>query len=577
MINTALQLKIILAIYWNNIVIFLGSFLENLDPSLFQNIILGMLSLLVPVGVGVLSFFFQERSKGNIASNLELFILLKTILKADKIVIFSFVGLFLLSLYNVNMLYKILGVLFFGFYIIWILLIPFKNIWKWFLKDTKDFSISFLRGLNIRKNKNTILNSWQALWLNDKQSENERYFTDIFISHIDDSIKHKDFYFAIQLSQIYVTNIEKRDHFSVGSEILPKVFEWSEIFWNKEQLWLKEYDTSKKIQSLISQKHFPAFRNWVIKISNRINLKRDRFWNWHYFGGEFFQSVIKILLKDGHGPYQLFTSFKKHIDESLKKLEEIENKEEKDKYDHYITGLFASFCPTFFNEINSSPSNYNIWENDFPKEWKISTTNTKNEIPGVILHEFIQWSRDRIFKKDSEENYDKDLSDVINGIFPNVHSSLFTSFLRLFFSSEIKYALEKEANFYILGVSVSWSGSIEESDEDRDIRLAEMMREEEISQKNETLQIIFRYFHFWQTLMIYKDNLSEDEFKDWNSYTELERQLIVKRVRKEKLEKIKEELDSKEIKNICDGFEKKEQIRKNLLELINLLIEEIQK
>ncbi len=577
MINTALQLKIILAIYWNNIVIFLGSFLENLDPSLFQNIILGMLSLLVPVGVGVLSFFFQERSKGNIASNLELFILLKTILKADKIVIFSFVGLFLLSLYNVNMLYKILGVLFFGFYIIWILLIPFKNIWKWFLKDTKDFSISFLKGLNIRKNKNTILNSWQALWLNDKQSENERYFTDIFISHIDDSIKHKDFYFAIQLSQIYVTNIEKRDHFSVGSEILPKVFEWSEIFWNKEQLWLKEYDTSKKIQSLISQKHFPAFRNWVIKISNRINLKRDRFWNWHYFGGEFFQSVIKILLKDGHGPYQLFTSFKKHIDESLKKLEEIENKEEKDKYDHYITGLFASFCPTFFNEINSSPSNYNIWENDFPKEWKISTTNTKNGIPGVILHEFIQWSRDRIFKKDSEENYDKDLSDVINGIFPNVHSSLFTSFLRLFFSSEIKYALEKEANFYILGVSVSWSGSIEESDEDRDIRLAEMMREEEISQKNETLQIIFRYFHFWQTLMIYKDNLSEDEFKDWNSYTELERQLIVKRVRKEKLEKIKEELDSKEIKNICDGFEKKEQIRKNLLELINLLIEEIQK
>lgn len=577
MINTALQLKIIFAIYWNNIVIFLGSFLENLDPSLFQNIILGMLSLLVPVGVGVLSFFFQERSKGNIASNLELFILLKTILKADKIVIFSFAGLFLLSLYNVNMLYKILGVLFFGFYIIWILLIPFKNIWKWFLKDTKDFSISFLKSLNIRKNKNTILNSWQALWLNDKQSENERYFTNIFISHVDDSIKHRDFNFAIKLSQIYVTNIEKRDHFSVGYEILPKIFEWSEILWNKEQLWLKGYDTSKKIQNLISQKHFPTFRNWVIKISNKINLKRDRFWNWHYFGGEFFQSVIKILLKDGHGSYELFTSFKKHIDESLKKLEEIENKEEKDKYDHYITGLFTSFCPTFFNEINSSPSNYNIWGNDFPKEWKILTANTKNGIPSVILHEFIQWSHDRIFKKDNEESYDKDLSDVINGIFPNIHSSLFTSFLRLFFSSEIKYALEKESNFYILGVSVSWSGSIEENDEDRDIRLTGMMREKEISQKEETIQIIFKYFHFWQALTIYKDDLSVDEYENWDNYTEPERQLIVKRVRKEKLEKIKEELDSTEIKNICDGFEKKEQIRKNLLELINLLIEEIKK
>jgi len=67
------------------------------------------------------------------------------------------------------------------------------------------------------------------------------------------------------------------------------------------------------------------------------------------------------------------------------------------------------------------------------------------------------------------------------------------------------------------------------------------------------------------------------EYENWDNYTEPERQLIVKRVRKEKLEKIKEELDSTEIKNICDGFEKKEQIRKNLLELINLLIEEIKK
>ena len=75
-------------------------FLQSIDPSLLQNVILGMLALLVPVGVGVLSFFFSERAKGNLASNLELYILLKTVLKADKIVIFSFVSLFLLSLYN---------------------------------------------------------------------------------------------------------------------------------------------------------------------------------------------------------------------------------------------------------------------------------------------------------------------------------------------------------------------------------------------------------------------------------------------------------------------------------------------
>ena len=203
--------------------------------------------------------------------------------------------------------------------------------------------------------------------------------------------------------------------------------------------------------------------------------------------------------------------------------------------------------------------------------------NTKSGIPGVILHEFLQWSRDRIFKKENEENFDKDLTEVINGIFPNVHSSLFTAFLMLFFSSEIKYALEKEPNFYILGVSVSWSGSVEESEEDRDKRLAEMMRAKEISQKNETIQIILKYFHFWQTLTIYKDNLSEDESKNWNSYTEEQKQAIVKKVRKEKLEKIKTEVESKEIEEICKDSERRELYRKEFLELLELLLQEIKK
>jgi len=107
-------------------------------------------------------------------------------------------------------------------------------------------------------------------------------------------------------------------------------------------------------------------------------------------------------------------------------------------------------------------------------------------------------------KKKSEENFDKDLTEVINGIFPNVHSSLFSAFLMLFFSSEIKYALEKEPNFYILGVNVSWSGSVEESKEDRNKKLSEMRKAKEISQKNETVQIISNSFIFGQHLQFIK-------------------------------------------------------------------------
>ena len=420
------------------------------------------------------------------------------------------------------------------------------------------------------------MRAWNSFW-SEKSEFNEREFTRIFISHIDDAVKYKKLELAIQLSQTYVSNIEKRDSFSIGYEILPKVFEWNELFWNGQHLWLKSYDTEQRIQNFISQKYFPTFRTWALNIYKKTNSKRDDFWNWHYFGGEFFQAIIKTLLKDGHGPYQLFSSFKKHIEESKKKLDKIEDAKEKEKYWHYVTGLFASFCPTFFKEIDSAPSNYGIWEHNFPLEWKISITNVENNIPRVFLHEFLQWSRDQIFKKDNTDSFDKDLTEVINGIFPNVHSSLFTAFLMLFSSSEIKYALEKEPNFYILGVSVSWSGSVEESEEYRNKRLSEMMRTKEISQKEETIQIILNFFHFWQPLTLYKDNLSDDESKKWESFTETERKSIVKRVRKEKLEKIKTEIESPKIKKVCEDSERKELYRKDFLELVELLLLEIKK
>jgi len=124
---------------------------------------------------------------------------------------------------------------------------------------------------------------------------------------------------------------------------------------------------------------------------------------------------------------------------------------------------------------------------------------------------------------------------------------------------------------------LSWSGSVDESEEDRDKRLAEMMKAKDLSQKEETLQIILKFFHFWQTLTLYKDNLSEDESKNWESYTEEQRKLIVKKVRKEKLEKIKVEIESEEIKKICGDSERKELYRKDFLELIELLILEIEK
>ncbi len=547
---------------------FAGPFLKNLNPSLFQNVILGMLALLVPVGVGILSFFFKERSKGNIASNLELLILLKTVLKADKIVIFSFISLFLLSLYDVNIFCRILGISFFGFYVVWMLSTPFKNIWKWFLENTKDFSITFLRKLDVRKNKNTILSSWQALWLGDGQKENERDFTKIFISHIDDAvIKYKKFGLAVELSHTYVENIEKRDVFSI-SEILPKVFAWNEIFWN-EQHFLKSHGTEKRIQNFFSQKDFPTFRNWALKIYKKTYSKRDPFWNWNYFGREFFQAITKTLLKDVYGPYELFPAFKVHIDETMEKLNKIKDEKEKQKYDSYITGLFARFCPIFFDETGRGHSNYESWENSFPAEWKISMANTKSGISRVILHEFLQWSRDRMFKSDKKPYFDKSLTEVINGLFPSVHSEMFTVFLILLFSNDVKSAIETSSNFYILDMSMSCMASVNESRESRDKNHSEMM-EKIKSQKEETISIILNFFsNYWNELKI---ALNDDNKDKWKKAGKKDQEAMLKNAQVKKLEKLRDEIESEDIKKICHSNSSKEFRRIVFLELVNKLL-----
>lgn len=557
----------------------LEPFLQNLDPSLFQNIILGVLAVFIPFAIVFLTDILNSKKEKR--SEFEKMVLGDEVLGTKKVFWLSIAGIVFFAFFSgvdVSSSAKIASIIA-AIILIYFFWKPFKKILRFSEGYKSEFEVPFLKKLSFSKlfkfkNKSKaekIFRSWNSFW--SKKSEiDERDFTSIFISHIDDSMKFGKFDLAVKLAQVYANDIEKRDRFSISYEILPKIFEWNEILWDKQRLLLKTYDVEKRIQNFFSQKYFPTFRDWTLKIYKKLSLESENFWNWHYFEREFFQAIIKTLLKDGNVTYQLFSSLKKHIEESEKRLEKITDKEEKERYWHYIAGLFSSFCPVFFNNIGNAPSNYEIWEQDFPVEWKITIGNEDKKIAHVVLHEFLRWSTVHILKKENEENFNKGLTEVINGIFPNVHSSLFTAFLMLFVLGEVKSAIEKKPNFYISGVSVSWSGPIKESEEENDKRLAEMIKAKDISQKEETIQIIFKFFHFWPILTIYKDNLSEDEYENWDSYTEKQKDSIVRKIRKGKLEKIKVEIESEEIKKICDNSERKELYRKDFLELIELLI-----
>ncbi len=558
--------------------------LQRLDPALFQNIILGVLAIFIPFAIVFLTDILNSKQVKR--SEFEKMILSDEVLGTKKVFWLSIGGIVFFAFFSgvdTSSSAKIVSII--GAIVLVILFWnPFKKILRFSEGYRPEFEIPFLKKLKFSKifffnNKiksEKIFRSWNSFW-SDKSEIDERDFTKVFISHIDDSIKYKKFDLSVSLAQIYTKNIDNRDSFSIEYEILPKILEWNQILWSNHQLWLKAYDNEKKIQNFFSQKYFPTFSDLTLKIYKKLNSKNERYWNWHYFGGDFFQIVTKKLLSSPQGSYQLFTALKEHISESEKKLDTIADSDEKKKYWRYITDLFSSFCNTFFNEINNSPSSYDIWDHDFPPEWKISISNKENRISHIMLYEFLNWSRDRIFKKGNGDEFDKSLTEVINGIFPNIHGSLFTAFLMLFFSHEVKYSLEREPNFYILGPSVSWSSSINESKAETNKQIANIIKIKDISQREETIQIILKFFDSWHALSFYKDDLSKNELKNWKSYPESRRIAIVKKIRIKKLKKIAEEVESKEIKEICKTSEPKEMYRKDFLELIELLISEIEK
>lgn len=231
-------------------------------------------------------------------------------------------------------------------------------------------------------------------------------------------------------------------------------------------------------------------------------------------------------------------------------------------------GLFGSFCPVFFEIIDSVPGNHNIWHYYFPAEWKVIIANSKNRASRIILHEFLKLAQKRIFKE-SPENYDKILSEVASGIFPNAHHSLFPAFITLLFVSEIKYAVQKESKFSMINTSISWSG--EKSDEE----VQKMFSQQDQSQKEETIDIIFEYFRDWSLLKCFKEDISEQESFEWSFYSEVQRKAIADRVRKKKFKQVLDELSSEEVMDLCKGSEKCDHQRKIFVELIQLLLERI--
>ena len=555
---------------------FVANFWKYLNPSLFQNVVLGILIIYVFIAEYVARELKNQKEASILASSIttdEITNLPRILLAVFALIFFSY------SFDNRfdNTFEKIVTIIILGIFLFFWLtpIIRFKKI---FLEREK-LDRKFLENLKFSKifrfaNKTTVLQmekAWTLVW--NSNTEYKEEFTKIFIDHIDSAIKFKKLYFATKLFGIYLNSFDKQtDLLKIAFSILPKILEWDEKFWKE----ITNQDNSrKKIEDFFSKKYISKFKDFALKLHRKKNRDKDGWWKGYYFRHECLPEIIKKLLKNES--YLLFSSFKDHIQKMENKLSKIKNKDYRKNYNTCIHLIFSEFLSTFFNNINPNQESSFLYiqNHDFPNEWKITMKNIeKNKITLLrIVALFIQWSRAKIFQADSDEN----LTIVINLLFPCVHSKLFTAFLALFFNIEITSAIKKKQNFYFIPLFREEWISTGDDEEDRKLGIAELNKREK-EEKEETIQIIlnfFRYFDDWRVFARYEEDFTEDEWNNWKNMEENDREKIFTKIKIKKLEKAKIELDSPEMKEICDEEYKREN-KKNCLELIELLIENLE-
>ncbi len=561
----------------------LETILKNLDPSLFQSVILGILAIFIPFSIVFLMDILDPKKQRN---EFEKMVLVEQVLSVRMVFWLSVLGLGFLAFFsgkNVSDITKLI-VVFISAVLIFYLWIPFKRVLKFSEGYKTEFEIKFLKGLQLfkilpfsnRQKIEKIHRSWKSLWAEkskDYSIHSEKEFTKLFIRHIDNLIDHEQWNEIISLIDAYIKNLDKRSIFSVKYDIFPKLFEWDRNFLILQKKLQKKNNIKERIEKSISKKYFPTLKKYTLRILEKFVIKSNSFYSGKYFRFKLFPELVKFLLYNQFLSHQLFEGFKNFIDKIEEKLEKCKNKIKKNKLKKDMESWFSNFCPVLFENIYKSPNKETIWSLNFPKEWKITLENSNAKVPRIILKCFLKWTQNRnIFKTEYLKDNDEALNEVIKGIFPNYHTETFLSFLMLLFSYEIKDAIQKIPRFSIIKVDLV-SSSGEKSWEEIS-HLIELKAEEK---KRETVDLIFTYFKNFRPFRVYKSDLTEEQLKNWGEHSENQKNKILNKQRKTKLENILNELNSKDIIDFCKNSEYRKVQRKYFIELIKLFLESIHK
>ena len=288
---------------------FVANFWKHLNPSLFQNVVLGILIIYVFIAEYVARELKNQKEASILASSIttdEITNLPRILLAVFALIFFSY------SFDNRfdNTFEKIVTIIILGIFLFFWLtpIIRFKKI---FLEREK-LDRKFLENLKFSKifrfaNKTTVLQmekAWTLVW--NSNTEYKEEFTKIFIDHIDSAIKFKKLYFATKLFGIYLNSFDKQtDLLKIAFSILPKILEWDEKFWKE----ITNQDNSrKKIEDFFSKKYISKFKDFALKLHRKKNRDKDGWWKGYYFRHECPDHIslnsASFLKNSGNLPYK---------------------------------------------------------------------------------------------------------------------------------------------------------------------------------------------------------------------------------------------------------------------------------
>lgn len=481
--------------------------LNNLDPSLFQNVFIWILM----IRIFIWGILFQEGKDENKNAPFLKMVVFHQILNIKRNSIITIWWIFILAFTKdiiTNNTHSIWIIIKFFMTIIIIAIIvnllkSITKIWKFIRGSTYQEEINFLKWLNVKnKDSEKIIKARFYFW-QEKTKTKEKEFTELFIEHIDKAIENYDFELAINLWKTYEDNIDKRYYVRIENLIRPKILERSE---KSQTIYFSKTET---------------------------NELKSQYQDSYYFQQIIFEKIIKKLLNENQ-EYILMEKFKEHINDLIPK---ITNKE---KLKRYTKKIFKDFFWCLFENIREKWSYPEI-----PESRKINTKNLEQYTTSSwLLESYIEFFYKETFKN---TEYSTKLNSITTELFPNTDWELLGELLFISkYKNNVRYLLNNSPYFWWVWKIRDPHYSINATREEKIAEMETEMETEDREDKEETYNIYIKYIRFYYNLNI----KGYEQLKKYINNFKTTEELAI--YRKEKLLEIIDEL----IKHIKENEKK---------------------